>query len=67
MSCQSAPAGCSVCPQTFNHLPSGRCIQTAGQSQSRGGLPFINCARHFGLCALLGSAQHRDLQGRTDH
>ncbi|CAI9608076.1 unnamed protein product [Staurois parvus] len=23
--------------------------------QSRGGLPFINSARHFGLCALLGA------------
>ncbi|CAI9562600.1 unnamed protein product [Staurois parvus] len=28
--------------------------------QSGGGLPFINSARHFGLCALPWSAQHHN-------
>ncbi|CAI9593104.1 unnamed protein product, partial [Staurois parvus] len=31
---------------------------TARRWQCRGGLPFINGAHHFGLCALPGSARH---------
>ncbi|CAI9587251.1 unnamed protein product [Staurois parvus] len=38
----------------------------ARQEQCRSGLPFINGARHFGLCVLpLGHSEHRSLYGTS--
>ncbi|CAI9611480.1 unnamed protein product [Staurois parvus] len=42
---------------TYRTQPLPLYIKTAGQWQSRGGLPFINSTRHYGLCTLPGSAR----------